>query len=200
MGNKKILRDHYYLEAKARGYRARSAYKLKQILRRYKLIKKGDVVVDLGAAPGSWLQVAREYVGESGLVVGIDISPIKPLPYDNVKMIIGDVRENKVLTELVGMLKQGADVLLSDLAPKFTGIRHLDHVRQMELAEISLQYARRLLKDGGSVVIKALQGEELENLLSELRNNFEKVKVFKPPASRKTSAEVYLIGMKFKRA
>lgn len=200
MSRERVLRDHYYLEAKSEGYRARSAYKLKQILQRYRLINRGAVVVDLGAAPGGWLQVAEEFAGGSGLIVGVDIAPIAPLPFDNVKTFRGDVAQGQTLHKLINLLPKGADVVLSDLAPRFSGIHHLDHHRQIELARMALNYAKHLLKEGGAAVIKALQGDLFNEFLAEVKANFRVVKVFKPRASRSRSSEVYVIGMHFKRS
>ncbi|MDD1764624.1 MAG: RlmE family RNA methyltransferase [Candidatus Methanomethyliaceae archaeon] len=194
MPNKhKILGDFYYKEAKRAGFRSRSALKLKEIAVNYGLIRRGDYVADLGAAPGGWLQVEREFVGDQGLVVGVDLSIIKPLPFENVKLIKGDISDSAVLEELRRVSGRQIDVVVSDLAPKFSGVHDLDHVRQIALARIALASASKILKKGGRMVIKVLMGSEFNAFLKDTEKSFTHVKVFKPKASRESSSEIYLI-------
>ncbi len=192
-------REHYYRMAKRAGYRARSAFKLKQLNRRYKLIWRGDVVVDLGAAPGGWLQVAREEVGGKGFVLGVDLQGIAKLPYENVKTLVADITDASTPELLGNNLPRAADVVLSDVSPKISGVWSVDHARSVELARAALTIAERMLAPGGRSLIKVFQGEYFEDFVSKIREKFEFVKISKPPASRKGSAEAYIIAKGFKR-
>lgn len=190
-------RDHYYRRAKEENYRSRAAYKLKQAVKKYGFIKPGDVVIDLGAAPGGWLQVAREIVGDKGFVLGVDIKAIEPLGYENVYTLIGDITDPSILERIKAILPRSADVVLSDVSPNISGIWELDHARQIELAECSLQIASSTLRKGGSFFVKVFQGELLEQFLKEVRALFSQVKIVKPEASRRESAEIYVLGLAF---
>jgi len=191
--------DFYYRKAKSEGYRSRAAFKLKQIIEKFKVIKEGDVVVDLGAAPGGWLQIAREKVGEKGFVLGVDIAEIRKLPWRNVKTIKFDITDPNIVKEIQKILPRRADVLLSDLSPKVTGIWELDHARQIFLSEKALEIALKILKEGGNVVIKVFQGGMMQEFMEKMKVNFRKTRLFKPPASRKSSAEIYAIGFSLRR-
>lgn len=188
-------KEHFYRLAKKEGYRSRASYKLKQLNDRYGLIKRGDVVVDLGAAPGGWLQVAREAVGEKGLVVGVDLQPIEKLPFENVITLQADITDEKTSELLLQMLPRLADVLLSDLSPKITGVWDVDHERSIDLARSALSVGGKILSPGGKMLIKVFQGKLLNDFINELRAEFNFVKVSKPEASRKRSAEVYIIAI-----
>lgn len=188
-------RDHYYKMAKREKYRSRAAYKLKQALEKYGFIKPGDVVVDLGAAPGGWLQVAREAVGDRGFVLGIDVKRIDPLGYGNVYTIVGDIMDPESLTRIKAILPRSADAVISDISPNISGIWDLDHIRQIELSMCSLQIALSILKNGGNFFVKVFQGELFNQFLREVRKNFRQVKIIKPKASRKESAEIYVLGL-----
>lgn len=188
-------RDIYYRKAKEENYRSRAAYKLKQILKKYSFIKPGDIVVDLGAAPGGWLQVAREVVGDRGFVIGVDIREIEPLNYENVYTIIGDIRETETLARIKAILSRPADAVISDVSPNISGNWDLDHVRQIELAECSLKIALAILRAGGNFLVKVFQGELFNQFLKEVKTYFNQVKIVKPMASRKESAEIYILGM-----
>lgn len=166
--------------------------KLKEIARSQGLLKPGDRVADLGAAPGGWLQVERELVGANGFVVGIDLSTIRPLPYDNVKVIQGDITDPKALDALLALTDGPVDALVSDLAPKFTGIHDLDHARQIDLARTALNTAPSILRRGGSMVVKVIMGGEFEAFFREIRKKFAQVRVIKPKASRESSTEIYV--------
>lgn len=189
----KILGDFYYKEARREGFRSRSALKLKEIVVRYGLIRKGDYVADLGAAPGGWLQVERDFVGHQGLVMGVDLNIIKPLPFENVKLIKGDISDSAILEELRRVSGRQIDVVMSDLAPKFSGVHDLDHVRQIALARTALASASKILKKGGRMVIKVLMGSEFNAFLKDAEKSFTYVNIFKPKASRESSSEIYLI-------
>jgi len=199
MPNKnQVLNDYYYKEAKREGFRSRSALKLKEIADHYRIFKRGYAVADLGAAPGGWLQVERELVGDEGIVIGIDLSFIRPLPFDNVKLIRGDVTDPAVLENFFKLSVRKVDVIVSDLAPKFSGAHDLDHARQIGLARIALESAPKMLRAGGSMVIKVLQGSEFKAFLTDVGRMFCNVKIYKPAASRDSSAEVYLICTGFR--
>jgi len=187
--------DHYYRLARERGYRSRAAFKLLEAVRAFRLIRPGDVVIDLGCAPGSWLQVAREVVGPSGFVIGIDIRPIEPLNYENVKVIQADALSEGILAIMSSELPREADVLLSDMAPSLTGIRELDHARQVELSLAALRLARALLRPGGRAFVKASQGNSLPRLLSAFKRAFRTARCFKPKASRPESPEIYIVAL-----
>lgn len=188
-----MLGDFYYRQARREGFRSRSALKLKEIVESCNLIRQGALVVDLGAAPGGWLQVERDLVGSRGLVIGVDLSFIKPLPYDNVKLIKGDIKDPAVLSEILRLAGRPVDVLVSDLAPKFSGIHDLDHFRQIDLARTALGCATLILRGGGSMVIKVLMGSEFPSFRRELEGSFGSLRVYKPKASRETSTETYII-------
>jgi len=189
--------DYYYRKAKIEGYRSRAAYKLKEINEKFKILKKGDVVVDLGAAPGGWIQVSREIVGEGGLVVGVDLNPIAKFPWSNVKTIQADITNPETVEKIKAMLPKGyADVVLSDVSPKISGAWDTDHARQIFLAGNALKIAVEILREGGICVLKVFQGCLLKEFLNEVKKYFEEVRMFKPKASRKGSAEIYVIARK----
>ncbi|HDO19422.1 MAG TPA: RlmE family RNA methyltransferase [Thermoplasmatales archaeon] len=185
--------DFYYREAKRRGYRARSAFKLIQIQKRFKIIRRGDSVLDLGASPGGWSQVALELVGSKGKVIGIDVSPIKSM--DGAVFIVGDITKDEtidILRDLTGEDK--FDVIISDLSPKLSGNRALDQARSFWLCLQALRYVDEFLKTGGNFVCKAFEGSDLPEFLNEVESRFSMVKRFSPKASRKRSKEIYVIG------
>ena len=186
--------DHYHQRAKEEGYRSRASYKLKQIQNRFGVFDDARYVLDLGAAPGGWLQVAAEHVPEDGLVVGVDLEEIKPLWEPNVVTILGDVRDPAVQEEIVGFFDGKADVVLSDMAPDVMGEWDVDQYRQIHLARIALRIADRLLRPSGWFVVKIFQGGEHQRFIGEVKAMFEYVKNFKPKASRKQSAERYIVA------
>ena len=189
-------RDQYRRLAKDQGYRARSAYKLLQINRSYNILKKGDKVVDLGCAPGGWLQVAVKEVRPSGKVIGIDLKPVTPVV--DAIILQGSIEDPDMLSKIEEILGSKADVVLSDLAPNVSGVWDIDHARQISLSTIALQFTQRLLRVGGSSVFKVFEGDMLKEFRSELDRNFGKVFLSKPSASRQESSELYIICLNFK--
>jgi len=186
-------RDYYYWQAKKLGYRSRAAFKLLQMNRTFGLIKEGDWVLDLGASPGGWSQVA---VKLGARVVAVDISPMKPI--DGVTFIRGDITKEETLKE-IGKVRSEFDVVLSDASPKITGKWTIDHLRSVDLARAAFRIARRFLKNGGCFVVKVFQGEEIQNLFNEFKPFFKFKKFHSPKASRKTSSEIYFVGKGFRR-
>lgn len=185
-------RDRTYLRAVREGYRSRAAYKLREIQERFRVIRDNDNVLDLGAAPGSWLQVARSLTG--GKVVGIDLSPIAPL--EGVTTIMADLT-NPSLWREVSALMGIVNVVVSDAAPKLSGHRSYDQARSIELGEQALAFACNVLKPGGNLVMKSFQGEDFDHLLNEVKQYFLSVKTYRSNASRKGSSEVYIIAKNF---
>ncbi len=190
--------EHFYKKAKTEGYRARSAYKLKQIQKRFQVMKPGDTVVDLGAAPGGWSQIAQEIVGKHGLVVGIDLQKITPL--EDIVFLQGDITDKTSLTTLKRSIgNKGADIILSDMAPNISGNYSVDHARSIYLSQMAFDVAKQLLVERGNFVCKIFQGELLQDLVMSVKNQFQSIKRFSPKASRKSSSELYLIGKSFKK-
>ncbi len=185
--------DALHRQAKKEGYRSRAAYKLKEIQKRHHVIRKGDVVVDLGAAPGSWLQVARSLT--EGKVVGVDLNPI--LPLEGVETIVGDFSHTEVQDLLVDSLGP-VSVVLCDAAPHLTGHRSFDQAVATALGQDALACAGRLLKRGGNLVIKGFQGDMFEDFLAGVKQRFMIVHLFRPQSTRRGSAEIYLVGKNFK--
>lgn len=191
-------RDYYYRKAKEEDLRSRASFKLLQAVEKFGFIKPGDVVVDLGAAPGGWLQISRRIVGESGFVLGIDIAEIEPLEYENVVTIRGDIRSAGIIRRIKAILPRPADVVLSDASPNISGTWEIDHARQIELAEISLNIAVAVLRSGGNFFVKIFQGDLQAEFLDSMRKSFYVIRAFKPRASRKESSEIYILGMRCK--
>ncbi len=187
-------KDAYYRRARAAGYRARSAYKLAQLDSRFRLLRHGDVVVDLGAWPGGWLQVALEAVGSHGRVVGVDLVAIDPLPSPNLRLVGGDVRDTSIWRAVLEHLGRPADVVLSDLAPKLSGIRETDEARSSELVTAVLEMLPTVLRPGGNLLIKLFMGGAFDLAIAELHRRFEEFRTTRPAATRKASAEVYGVG------
>ncbi len=191
--------DHYYRLAKKEGYRSRSAYKLIQISEKHNLVRPGDVVLDLGCAPGGWMQVCSRLAGDEGYVLGIDKKPVEDLQKENTRTILADLTQSETKDLIVSALPSKADVVLSDLSPNVTGIWEMDHLNQIDLARIALSIARSVLRRDGRFLTKAFQGENLQQFVSELRDQFSNVKIVRTPATRKKSAEVYLLASGFRR-
>jgi 23S rRNA (uridine2552-2'-O)-methyltransferase len=194
------LSDPYVLRAKREGLRSRAAYKLAEIDDKYRLLKHGARVVDLGAAPGGWSELAAKRVGSKGRVIAIDILDMKPIAgVEFLHLDFLDPTAPDRLKALLGGKAQGkADVVLSDMAANATGHRQTDHLRIMALAEAATPFAREVLAGGGTFVCKVLQGGTEAALLADLKRDFESVKHVKPPASRTDSAELYLLARGFR--
>ncbi|MFQ5681689.1 MAG: RlmE family RNA methyltransferase [Candidatus Binatia bacterium] len=193
-------KDLFYHKAKKEGYRSRAAYKLLELNRRFNLIKPGDRVVDLGAAPGGWLQIASQLTGPKGKVVGIDIQSIKAFKDRNIFLLRGDITSGESQMKIQTLLGSSADCVLSDLAPRLTGIRHADVHRSIELARIGFEIARRLLRPGGNFLVKTFIGEEMKIFSLELAACFRSVQGTRPVATRKGSSEIYFCVKGFKKA
>ena len=194
----KRKRDYYYRKAKEEKYRSRAAYKLLQTARKYRFIRKGDVVVDLGCAPGGWLQAARKLVGAKGFVLGVDLKPVEPLPEENVQIIVADITEEGLAQKLMSMLPRQADVVLCDASPNISGVWEVDHARQIDLANHALLLAEKILKHDGSFFVKVFQGDMLDGFIKNVKNSFSKVKLIKPKASRAESSEMFILGIGLK--
>jgi 23S rRNA (uridine2552-2'-O)-methyltransferase len=190
-------RDYYHRRAKEEGYRSRAAYKLLQAVEKYHFINKGDVVVDFGAAPGSWMQVAQKLVEEKGHVLGIDLVPILKFNSNNVAFLLGDIKKFAE-ADIIKMLPREADVVLSDLSPNVSGIWDVDHAKQIHLSEVSLELACHVLRSGGNFFVKAFEGSSLKEFMSRVKTLFTRVRIMKPKATRKRSAEVYIMALNFR--
>ncbi len=188
--------DPYVRKAQAQGYRSRAVFKLLEIQQKDRLLRPGMTVIDLGAAPGSWSQVAAGLVGDKGLLIASDILPMEPLP--GVHFVLGDFREEAVFAALLAVLgDRQADLVISDMAPNMSGERSVDQPRAMYLAELALELARRVLRPGGDLLVKTFQGEGVDAYRKEMRQSFRQLLVRKPGASRARSSEVYLLGREF---
>jgi len=194
----KRRRDQFYRLAKAKGYRSRASFKLLQANRSYRFIKRGQTVIDLGAAPGGWLQIASSAVGESGLVIGVDKQAIKSLDRRNIVTLMADLEDSSVCSLVEERASGSVDVILSDVSPDLTGNWDLDQARQIHLAEQALEIAMRLLRRGGSLFVKAFDGPDLPILRSKLSDAFQTVRIVKPPASRSDSSEMYFLGLNYR--
>jgi len=158
-------------------------------------MKLGDVVVDLGAAPGGWIQASQKIVGSKGFVLGVDLKQIQPFNSSDVRTLIGDVRDPQVAQHIKELLPHHADVVISDVAPNVSGAWELDHARQIDLAKHSLRIATLVLRPGGNFFVKTFQGSMLDDFVREVRQHFVRVKRIKPKASRAKSAELYVLGI-----
>src|SRR5271155_613223 len=194
------ISDPYVARAKREGFRSRAAYKLTEIDDKYRLLKPGARVVDLGAAPGGWSEISAQRVGPSGRVIAIDILDMKPIAGVEFEKL--DFLDASAPERLKAMLGGGAegkiDVVLSDMAANATGHRQTDHLRIIALAEVAAEFAREVLAKGGTFLCKVLQGGTEAALLAELKRDFASVKHVKPPASRTDSAELYLLARGFR--
>jgi 23S rRNA (uridine2552-2'-O)-methyltransferase len=188
--------DPFVKRAQREGYRSRAAYKLLEIQEKDRILQPGMRVVDLGAAPGSWSQIASRLVGRNGYLVALDLLPMDPLP--GVAVLEGDFREADALERLHGIL-DGAplDLVLSDMAPNITGMTAVDQPRSIYLVELALEFARDRLKPGGTLVVKVFQGAGFDELLVEMRRSFSRVVSRKPKSSRPQSRELYLVAKGF---
>jgi 23S rRNA (uridine2552-2'-O)-methyltransferase len=190
--------DHYFHRAKRENYRARAVYKLDEIQKKHKILRAGNRVLDLGAAPGSWIQLASGIVGPKGLIVGVDLKAIETGLPEQVVLYQGDIYDEMFL-ETLSTRHAPFDVVLSDMAPATSGIKTADSARSELLFEQALLIVRRMLRPGGHFLGKIFQGSEFHVLLREVKTAFEKVKVVKPGASRKESKEIYILAMHYRK-
>ena len=193
---KQQSQDHYFQQAKKEGYRARSAYKLLEINDKFHVIRPGSKILDLGAAPGSWSQVAAK-LGKASKIVAVDLQPIQPLP--GVQTIQGDITKAETIAKIAYALPEGADLVLSDVAPAASGVRFADHARSIQLAQAALAVALQFLKANGAFVVKVFQGEDLRDFVTETKRSFETVKVFRPQASRQESDEHFVVCLHLRK-
>lgn len=190
MGDRR--QDHYARRAQAEGFRARSIYKLQEINRRVRLFRRGQRVLDLGCAPGSWMQYAAGEVGPGGQIVGIDLQAVAPVGAANVKILQGDIFATPPEELLLG--GPLFDVVMSDMAPSTSGARFTDHVRSIELCQRALELADRVLRPGGAFVCKAFEGSELNAFVAEVKARYAQVRRIKPEATRDESVELFIVG------
>jgi len=191
-------KDSFYLRAKSEGYRSRAAYKLVELDQRHRLFRPAHRVIDLGAWPGGWLQVAAAAVGIDGLVVGVDLQAIAPLHLANVRTLQGDVTRDDVRAAIIAQCGGKADVVLSDLAPKLSGIRERDEARSDELFALAIDFARGMLRPRGTFVAKLFMSPTATEKIAELRDSFDEVRSTRPDATRRGSSEIYVIARGFR--
>jgi 23S rRNA (uridine2552-2'-O)-methyltransferase len=190
-------KDKFYQKAKEEGFRARAAYKIRQIQTKFKVISQGNSILDIGCAPGSWIQeIKREFKEVS--ITGVDL--VKMRPIEGVIFVKGDIGEDTIIDNLAKVLPQEMDVILSDCAPKLSGSKETDYARHIFLVERVLQIMKRFLKQNGHLVCKLFDGEDTNKIRTELKQTFKEIWLFKPESSRKESAELYLIGKYYKRS
>ncbi len=192
-------RDYYYKKAKEEKYRSRAAYKLLQAVKKYHFIKEGDVVLDLGAAPGGWVQAARKNVGNTGCVLGVDLKSVEPFEEQNVRTIIGDINDEEALREILALLPKQADAVISDVSPNISGVWEVDHARQMGLSLKALEIAEETLRPSGSFFVKVFQGDMFDDFVKKVKNLFQDVRIVKPEASRGKSSELFILGLNLKK-
>lgn len=189
--------DRYFKKAKLEGYRSRAAYKLIELQQRFRLMRSGDAVVDLGAAPGGWLQVAAKAVGSQGKVIGVDLQSIQPFNQSNIILVQGDITDPLVQDKIKELIGGPADSILSDLSPKLSGIRDADMARCFELNQTALQVATALLRPGGSLLIKSFISTDLQAFTGTLKQYFSEVQRTRPEATRQGSSEFYFFAKRF---
>lgn len=190
-------RDGYHRMAKKEGYKSRASFKLIQLNKKFNLIKKGYTVLDLGAAPGGWIQVASTLVGDTGLVVGVDLRLVKE-KFPNSFFIQGDIFDDETIKKIME-IDEDFNTIISDLAPNTSGIRSIDHQKSINLCYRVLELSTSLLKYKGNLLIKIFQGENTKELVDTIKNEFHYVKISKPESSRSASKETYVIGKGFKK-
>lgn len=188
-------KEYYYRRAKKEHYRSRASFKLKQLDYRYDLIRPGDTIVDLGASPGGWSQVAVELGGPTSKVFALDLDRFVPI--EGVTFIRGDIRDESIIRRIIEMVPEGADIVLSDMSPNISGNYPYDHARSIELCEHALRFAQRVLKPGGNFVVKMFYGDMSGGYIRTVEECFEEVYVNHPKASRSTSSEMYVVGIGF---
>ncbi len=190
--------EYYYKKAKEENYRSRATYKLVQANQKYGFIKRNDIVVDLGAAPGGWIQAARKMTGKHGFVLGVDLKPIEPFTQEYIRTIVADLTEPNITEEILSFLPRKADVVISDAAPNITGVWEVDHARQIDLATKAMEIAQCILRPGGNFFVKLFEGDLMNEFVQTVKGVFETVKIVKPQASRAQSSEMYLLALGLK--
>jgi 23S rRNA (uridine2552-2'-O)-methyltransferase len=189
--------DEYVKRARAEGYRSRASYKLLEIDEKYQILRSGLNVIDLGAAPGGWSQVASKKVGKKGKVIALDLLEMPPI--EDVSFIQGDFTEDRILDELLEVIQGGVvDLVISDMAPNLSGVKDIDQPRSIYLVELALDFAVRVLNQNGVLVVKCFEGDGIDDIRQMFRARFKQVTNFKPKASRGRSREIYLLGRGFK--
>ena len=190
--------DKYFLMAKKNNYRSRSAFKLLEIINKFHIMKKGDYVLDLGAAPGGWTQVARKIVGEKGIVVALDTKQISPFKSDNIKIITADINTSEVVKSISSACQRKFDVILSDISPSIIGVWEIDLSKQVAFFWRITELVEEMLKPQGNLLVKQFYGEELNTVMISIRAKFNNIRLVKPQASQPRSREIYLLAMGFK--
>ena len=190
--------EYYYKKAKEENYRSRATYKLAQTITKYHFIKFGDVVIDLGAAPGGWIQAARKVVGKKGFVLGVDLNPIEPFAQPYIRTIICDMTEPETVAQIQSFLPRKPDVVLSDMSPNISGVWEVDHARQIDLATKAMETALKLLRPNGNFFVKVFEGDILKKYIQTVEQHFDEVKFIKPKASQAKSSEMYVLALGMK--
>ncbi len=190
--------EFYYKKAKAENYRSRATYKLVQANDKYGFIKPRDIVVDLGAAPGGWIQAARKMTGKYGFVLGVDLKPIEPFTQEYIRTIVADLTEPDIAKQILSFLPHKADVVLCDAAPNITGVWEVDHARQIDLASKAMEIAECILKPDGNLFVRVFEGDLLNDFIQTVKSAFDEVKLVKPQASRQKSSEMYMLALGLK--
>lgn len=191
-------RDYYYKKAKAENYRSRAAYKLAEAAKKYGFIPRSAVIVDLGAAPGGWIQAARKIAGNRCFILAVDLKPIAPFPQEYVRTLVGDMTDPAVVDQILAFLPRKADVVLSDASPNISGVWEVDHARQIDLANQALQVAVKVLRPYGNFFVKVFEGDLLAAFIQKVKESFQQVKVVKPKASRAQSSEMFILALSLK--
>jgi len=191
-------RDYYYKKAKAENYRSRAAYKLAEAAKKYGFIPRSAVIVDLGAAPGGWIQAARKIAGNRCFILAVDLKPIAPFPQEYVRTLVGDMTDPAIVDQILAFLPRKADVVLSDASPNISGVWEVDHARQIDLANQALQVAVKVLRPYGNFFVKVFEGDLLAAFIQKVKESFQQVKVVKPKASRAQSSEMFILALSLK--
>jgi len=190
-------KDQYRKLAKENMYRSRAVYKLSQLNNSYHFLKEGMKIVDIGAAPGGWLQFASKVTGPSGTVIGIDLKEIEPLP--NVTTIVGNIEDKEDVDRLIKIINGKVDAVLSDLAPNVSGLWKMDHLKQIDMTTKALEFTKIVLKENGYALYKVFQGEDTAEFINYLKKFFLNVIITKPDASRKQSSEIYVLCKRYNK-
>lgn len=191
-------KDKFYKKAKEEGFRSRAAYKIQEINRRFQIIKPGMNVVDLGCAPGAWLQVISDIIGTAGKVIGVDIEDVSQFPQKNIQLLKGNILEETTQQNILNHFGTSADTVVSDMAPHISGVKFRDQNDSYELSYQAFVMAQKILKKGGAFVAKIFPGPEMETFRKQLRDSFTQVKDFIPESTRITSTEVYMVAKGYK--